>query len=218
MAKKEKEPGTQCILRKNPTLLHKTNFQGSRKPEQQEVIKTLVKDTIERLSETQTKAAINPTEEDRGSVEDPVRDFTVDPVGRHSGQSTEGAQLQPQQNRDLLGGTESLPQCDVNAMEVDLSEVLDLCILDVVADQTTANRTDNLSDSISDSEIKVCVAVLKKQKERAELKVKLERLKRKKIGRFVGKQNQMGSNKHACQLSLERSKRVWDLNVYSTSS
>ena len=76
-------------------------------------------------------------------------------------------------------------QRDVDAIEVDPSEVPDPCVVEVVADQTTANRADDLSNSVSDSEIKVRVAVLRKQKERAELRAKLKRLERKKAGEFV---------------------------------
>ena len=93
-------------------------------------------------------------------------------------------------------------------MEIDSSEVPDLRVVEVIADQTTTNRADDLSDSISDSEIRARVAVLRKQKERTELRAELERLERKKAGGFVGEQHQMNSNNHACQLSLERSKRV----------
>ena len=75
-----------------------------------------------------------------------------------------------------------------------------------------------MSNSVSDSDIKTHVAVLRKQKEKAELKAELERLERKKTGGFVGKRNQMGSNKHTCQLSLECSKCVWDPDVYSALS
>ena len=74
-------------------------------------------------------------------------------------------------------------------MEVNPLEIPDPYVIDVVADQTTANKADDLSDSISDSEIKAHVAVLRKQKEKAELKAKLERLERKKAGEFVGEQN-----------------------------
>ena len=75
-----------------------------------------------------------------------------------------------------------------------------------------------MSDSVSDSEIRARVTVLRKQKERAELRAKLEHLEREKAGGFVGKRHQIGSNEHARQLSLERSKRVQDSDVYSALS
>ena len=52
MAKKEKEPATQCTLRGDPTLSHKANSQGLRESEHQEVPKTPADDTMERLLET----------------------------------------------------------------------------------------------------------------------------------------------------------------------
>lgn len=72
--------------------------------ERQKIAETPADDTTERLSETQTKVATEPTENDRGPVGDPVRDSTVDPVGGHGGQLTGGTQSQPQQNRDLTEG------------------------------------------------------------------------------------------------------------------
>ena len=100
------------------------------------------------------------------------------------------------------------PQHDVDAIEVDPPEILNLRVVEVVTDQTTANRVDNLSDFISDSEIRARVTVPRKQKERAELRAELECLERKKTGGFVSKQNQMGSDEHAHQLSLEHLKHV----------
>ena len=54
------------------------------------------------------------------------------------------------------------PQHDVDVMKVDPPKILDLCVVEVVTDQTTANRVDDLSNSISDSEIRARVAVLRK--------------------------------------------------------
>ena len=164
--------------------------------------------TTERPSEMQTEVVIDSAKKGRGPVGDPARDPIVDPVGGHRGDLTGGAQLQPQQNKGLTEGANLQPQRDVDAMEVDPPEVPDPRIIEVVADQTTANRADDLSDSIFDSEVRARVAVLRKQKERAELRAELEYLERKKAGGFVGKQNQMGSNEHTHQLSLECSKRV----------
>ena len=110
------------------------------------------------------------------------------------------------------------PQWDVDAMEVDPPEVSDPCIVEVVADQTTANRADNLSDSVSDSEVRGRVAILRKQKKKTQLRAKLEHLERKKAGRFVDKRHQIDGNEHACQLSLKHSKCIQDPNVYLTSS
>ena len=93
-------------------------------------------------------------------------------------------------------------------MEVDPPEIPDPGIVEVIANQTTANKADDLSDSISDLEIRTRVAILRKQKEMAELKAELERLECKKTGGFVDEYNQISSDEHACQLSLECSKRV----------
>ena len=150
---------------------------------------TSVNDTIKRLSKTQTEVAIDPTEEGRSLVGDLARDPIVDLVRGHNGQSTGGAQLRPHQNRDLSGGTQLLLQRNIDAMEVDPLEVPDSHVVEVVADQTIANRADDLSNFISDSEIRACIAVLKKQKKRTELKTELERLEHKKTGGFVGKHN-----------------------------
>ena len=218
MAKKRKEPATQRTLRGDPTPSYKANSQGSREFKHQEVPETSVEDTTEHPLETQTKRAIESAENSRDSVRDPTRDPAVDPVGGHRGNLTGGAQLQPQQNRGLIGDANLQPQRDIDAIEVDPPEVPDPRIVEVVADQTIANKADDLSNSVSDSEIRTCIAVLRKQKERAELKAKLERLKRKNTGGFVGKQHQMNSNNHSCQLSLERSKRIQDPNVYSALS
>ena len=214
MAQKGKKPATQQILYGDLTSLHKANSQGSQEPEQQEVAKTPVKDTTERPSEMQTEVANDLAEEGRGPVKDPARNLIVDSVGGHGRQLIEGAQLRPHQNKNLPGGAESLPQHDVDTIEVDPPKVPDSRIVEVIADQTTANRANDLSNSISNSEIRAHVAVLRKQKEKAELKAKLEYLKRKKAGGFVGERNQMDGNKHVCQLSLERSKHVQDPNVY----
>ena len=189
MAKKGKKPAIQRMLRKDPTPLHEIDSQSSQAPEQQEVAKTFVKDTIERLSEMQTEAAIDPAEEGRGSVRDFTRDPTVNLIRGPSGQLTEGAQLRLHQNKDLPRGAELPSQRNIDAMEVDPPEIPDPHIIDVVADQTTANKANDLSNSISDSEIRTRIAVLRKQKKRAELKVKLEHLECEKAGRFVDKRN-----------------------------
>ena len=218
MAQKGKKAVTQQTLCGNQTFLHEADSQGSQEPEQQEVAETPVENTTECLSETQTEVAIDLAEEGRGFVKNPIRNPTVNPVGGHRGQSIEGMQSWPHQNKDLSGDAELLLQHDVDAIEVDPLEVPDPCVIKVVADQTIANKADNLSDSISNSEIRASVVVLKKQKETAELKAKIESLKREKADGFVGEQNQMGSNEHTCQLSLECSKHVQDPNVYSALS
>ena len=208
MAQTGKEPAIQQILRRDPTFSHKTNSQGSQELEQQKIAEIPVDAMIKRLSKIQTEVAIGPVKKSRSLVGDPAKVPTVDSVRSHGGQSIGGAQSQPYQNKNLSGGMQLLPQRDVNAIEVDLSEVSDPRIVKVVADQATANRADNLFNFISDSEIRVRVIVLRKQKEKAELKAKLEHLERKKTGGFIGKQNQISSDEHACQLILERSKCI----------
>ena len=70
-------------------------------------------------------------------------------------------------------------------MEVDIPKVSDPRIVEVVADQTTSNKIDNLSDSDSNSEIRARVVILRKQKEKSQLRAELEHLERKKVGGFV---------------------------------
>ena len=136
--------------------------------------------------ETQIKEAIEPVDNDRDPVRDPTRDFAIDPVENHRGNLTRGAQLQSQQDRSLTRGANLQPQQDVDVIEVDPSEILDPRIVEIVADQTTINRADNLSDFVSDLEIKARVAVLRNQKKRTELKAELEHLECKKTDRFIG--------------------------------
>ena len=93
-------------------------------------------------------------------------------------------------------------------MEVDLPEVSDPCVVEVVVDQTTTNRADNLFNSDFNSEIRMRIVILRKQKKKAQLKAKFEHLKREKTGGFVDERYQIDGNKHAHQLSLERSKCV----------
>ena len=133
----------------------------------------------------QTKGKIELAENDRDPVGDPTQDLAIDPVGGYRGNLTEDVQSQPQQNRSLTGGANSQPQQDVDVMEVDPPEISDPRIVEVVADRTTADRADNLSNSVSDSELRAHVAVLRKQKERAQLRAKLERLEREKADGFV---------------------------------
>ena len=211
---KKKELATQCTLWRDSTPSYKADSHDLKEPEHQEVLETLANDTTKHLSETQTKGTIEPAENGRDHIGDPTRDFAIDSVGSHRENLTGGMQLQPQQNRGLTRGANLQLQQNVDAMEVDPPKIPNPCIVEVVADQITANKADDLSDSVSDSEIKTHVTVLRKQKKRAELKVELEHLKRKKAGGFVSERNQMGSNKHACQLSLKHLKCVWDPNVY----
>lgn len=114
----------------------------------------------------------------------------------------------------MLKGTELLLQHDIDAMKVDPLEVLDPRVVKVIADQTTVNKADDLSNSISNSKIRAYIAVLRKQKEKAELKAKLERLECKKADKFVGKRHQINSDDHTYQLSLEHSKCIQDPDVY----
>lgn len=162
----------------------------------------------------QTKVAAEPAENGRDSVGDPTRDSVVDLVGGRGGNLTRGTQLQPQQNRNLTGGVKLQPQQDVDAMKVDVFEVSNPHIVEVIADSTTANRADDLSDSDSDSEIRARVAYLKKKKEKAKLRAELEHLKCEMAGGFVDERHQIDSNKHAYQLSLKCSKRVQDSDIY----
>ena len=93
-------------------------------------------------------------------------------------------------------------------MEVDVPEVPDLHFIKVVADPTTVNKVDDLSNSDSDSEMRARVAYLKKKKENAKLRAKLKHLECEMAGGFIDKRHQIDSNKHACQLILECSKCV----------
>lgn len=179
-----------------------------KEPEHQEVLETLANNTIKHPSETQTKEVIESVENGRDHVGNPTRDFAIDSVGSHRENLTEGMQLQPQQNRGLTRGANLQLQQNVDVMEVDPPKIPNPHIVEVVANQITTKKADDLSDSVSDSEIKTHVTVLRKQKKRAELKVELEHLERKKAGRFVSERNQMGSNKHTCQLSLKHLKCV----------
>ena len=163
MTQKGKELATQQTLCKNLSPSNKANFQDSREPDKQEIAETPANDTTECLSETQTKVTVEPAENDKGSV----GDLAVDPVGGHGENSTGGAQLQPQQNRGLTGGMQLQSQQDINAIEVNVPKVPDLHIVEVVADSTTTNRADNLSNSDSDSEMRAHVAYLKKKKKKS---------------------------------------------------
>ena len=159
--------------------------------------------------------AIELAENGRDFVGNPTKDPVIDFVEGHRGSLIRGVQLQPQQNKSLIEGANLQLQLDVNVIEVDLSKVSDPHIVEVVADQTTVDRADNLSDSISNSEVRACVAVLRKQKEKAQLKAELERLKCEKAGGFVDERHQIDGNEYVCQLSLEHLKHVQDPNIYS---
>ena len=77
------------------------------------------------------------------------------------------------------------PQQNVDAIEIDVPEVSDLCIIEVVADSTTANKADDLSNSDSDSEMRAYVVYLKRKKEKAKLKAKLKHLEHEMAAVFV---------------------------------
>ena len=96
MAKKEKEPATQHTLCRDPTPSHEANSKSLREPKHQEVPETSADDTTEHPSETLTKRAIEPVENGRNPVGDPIRDPAVDSVGGHRGNLTRGMQSQPQ--------------------------------------------------------------------------------------------------------------------------
>lgn len=112
----------------------------------------------------QIEVAVEPAEDGRSPIRDPTRNPAGDPVGGHSGDLTEGTQLRPQLNKNLTGNAQLQPQQNLDTMKVDKLEVPDLRIVEVVADPTTANKADNLSDFNSDSEMRAHVAYLKKKK------------------------------------------------------
>lgn len=99
-------------------------------------------------------------------------------------------------------------QQDIDAIEVDKPNISDPCVVEVVADPTTANEADDLTNSDSNSEMRTRVAYLKRKKEKARLRAKLERLKHKMADGFVDEPHQINSNKHAHQLSLKHSKCI----------
>ena len=123
-------------------------------------------------------------------------------------------QSQSQQNRDLSRDADLQPQQDIDIIKVDIPEVPDLHIVEVVIDPTTANKADDLTNSDSNSEIRMRVAYLKRKKEKARLRAKLKHLEHKMARGFIDERHQINNNKHTCQLSLERSKHVRDPNIY----
>lgn len=204
MARNGKEPATQPTLRGDPTPSIEADSRGSREPERQEVAETPAEDTTERPDETQTEVHVEPAKTGRGPVGDPTGNSAGGPVGGPDGGST--------------GGAQSRPQRDVDAMEVDVPEVPDPRIVEINADPKSTNRVDGSSDSDSDSEMRARVAYLEKKREKAKLKARLERLEREMAAGFVDERQQMDDDEHARQLSLERSKRVRDPDVYTATS
>ena len=58
------------------------------------------------------------------------------------------------------------------------------------------------------------IAYLKKKKEKSKLKAKLKYLEYEIAAGFVDEWHQINNDNYACQLSLECSKYIWDLDVY----
>ena len=127
----------------------------------------------------QIKVAVEPIENSRSPIGDSARDPARGLVRSHDGNLTGGTQLQPQQNRGLSEGVQLQPQQDIDTMGVDIPEVFDPYIVEVAADFISVNRADDLTNSDSDSEMRVRIIYLKKKGRKLSKKLNLSVLNAK---------------------------------------